>query len=295
MPTADRAPQRRRVAVGLFLALIGFGIWMLRPAPRPSAKDLDPTAPAGTIPDGTGPTTPSQPATRTNHPSILREAARTARNWREWPDPGGYELALVSRELAFLAELERTGTDVQRNAAQTVSGMLAARAAARAAFAGHTSNTATSENADSGTTQGAGLPPAELLALPGWKELGDLDAPHHPTFHQDARAELTRLGVPSEAHDYLLRFLLESVDEIEALSAAAYQTGPRLPEFPEAVTDANPPASSDPGVLAAWLMRQSTIRMLHEMGVAVDARFEHAILNAGIGTTVLPYRWIEAK
>jgi hypothetical protein len=220
---------------------------------------------------------------------------RTAQSRRDWPTPGAYEIALASRELAYLQELERTGTELQRTAAQTVSGMLEARSAARAAFAGHTSGPTDGTVADVVVQDGPGLPPANLLALPGWKELGELDTPHHPTFQHDARTELTRLNVPSDAHDYLIRFLLESVDEIEALTASAYQTGPRMAEFPKAVTDPTPPEATDPGVLAAWLLRQSTLRMLHELGVPVDTYFEQTLLNTGIGTNVLPYRWLEAK
>jgi hypothetical protein len=35
--------------------------------------------------------------------------------------------------------------------------------------------------------------------------------------------------------------------------------------------------------------------MLHELGVPVDTYFEQTLLNTGIGTNVLPYRWLEAK
>jgi hypothetical protein len=295
MPAVDRASQRRLVALGLLLALIGFGIWILRPVGKPSEGGPDPSAPPGSALADSGPLANPEATSRPRNPSILREAARTAQSRRDWPSPGAYEVALVSRELAYLRELERTGIELQRAAAQTVSGMLEARSAARAAFAGHTSDSSNGAVADVVVQDGPGLPPANLLALPGWKELGELDAPHHPTFQHDARTELTRLGIPFDAHDYLIRFLLESVDEIEALSASAYQAGPRMAEFPNAVTDPTPPEATDPGVLAAWLLRQSTLRILHELGVPVDTHFEQTLLNAGIGTNVLPYRWLEPK
>lgn len=295
MPSGDRASQHRLAVLGLLVALSGLGIWILGPAGKPSTRHPVASPAAGSaLGEASAPASP-EATSRPRTPSILREAVRTAQARRDWPTPGTYELALASRELAYLEELERTGTEHQRAAAQTVSGMLEARSAARAAFAGHTSGPNTGFAVDFVVQDGPGLPPADLLALPGWKELGELDAPHHPTFHHDARAELSRLGVSPDAHDYLIRFLLESVEEIEALSASAYQAGPRLAEFPAAVTDPAPPTATDPGVLAAWLLRQSTLRMLHEMGVPVDNRFEETLLNAGIGTNVLPYRWLDPR
>lgn len=38
-----------------------------------------------------------------------------------------------------------------------------------------------------------------------------------------------------------------------------------------------------------------SLALLHELGVPVDTHFEQTLLNAGIGTNVLPYRWLEPK
>lgn len=201
----------------------------------------------------------------------------------------------MTQELARLEEIARSGRGVVRTAAETVIELQRARFDARARFlGGEEGSLAAAAPSDSGSA-GVGLPPSSLLNHTGWSELAARDALHHPTFHHDCGIELERLAVPAEARDYLARFLLESVDEVEALGAAALETGAHLDEFPASMTSETPPVTDQPGLYAAWLHRQSIIRMLREMGVPVDARFEHVLLNVGLGNTVLPYRWLDRK
>lgn len=239
----------------------------------------------------------SSDAAPTGHPmpAVLRRAVRTAQTTQSALSPVEYEKTLLKQELARLEELARTGLGVAHTAAETVIEMQRARFESRARFLGEPeASTAAPYEPDAGTA-GVGLPPARLLEHPGWRELAARDALHHPTFHHDCAVELERLAVPVEARDYLARFLLESVDEVEALGAAALETGAHLDEFPASITAATPPLTDQPGLYAAWLHRQSIIRMLREMGVPVDAQFEHVLLNVGLGNTVLPYRWLDPK
>jgi len=228
-------------------------------------------------------------------PAVLHRAVRTAHTQESTLSPIEYERTLVAQELARLQELARTNEGVVRAAAETVIEMQRARLEARAAFLGEAASTGPSSGENVPGESGTGLPPAQLLEHEGWRELARRDALHHPTFHHDCAVELERLDVPAAARDYLTRFLLESVDEVEALSASALETGAHLDEFPASVTSGTPPITDQPGLYAAWLQRQSIIRMLREMGVPVDARFEHVLLNAGLGNTVLPYRWLDPK
>ena len=228
-------------------------------------------------------------------PAVLRRAVRTAQTSQSVLSPVEYERTLLTQELARLEEIGRTGQGVVRTAAETVIEMQRARFAARARFLGEQdASVSPSAQSDAGTA-GVGLPPTRLLEHAGWQELAARDALHHPTFHHDCAVELERLAVPVEARDYLARFLLESVDEVEALGAAALESGAHLDEFPASITSASPPVTDQPGLYAAWLHRQSIIRMLREMGVPVDGRFEHVLLNVGLGNTVLPYRWLDPK
>lgn len=228
-------------------------------------------------------------------PGVLQRAVRTAQTHQSQLPPVVYEQTLMRQELARLEELARTGKGVVRAAAETVIEMHRARFDARAAFLGESPNPSSASMPDQSGPEGLGVPPAALLEHVGWRELAARDALHHPTFHHDCSVELERLEVPIHARDYLTRFLLESVDEVEALSAAALEGGAHLDEFPLMVTAATPPETSQPGIYAAWLHRQSIIRMLREMGVAVDGQFEHVLLNAGLGNTVLPYRWLDPR
>ena len=66
-----------------------------------------------------------------------------------------------------------------------------------------------------------------------------------------------------------------------------------MAEFPLTITGGVAPETTDPGVYAAWLHRQSTISLLRGMGVRVDAQLEHVLLNAGLGNTLFPYHWLE--
>lgn len=228
-------------------------------------------------------------------PAVLRRAVRTAQTSQSSLSPVEYERTLLTQELARLAEIARSGPGVVRTAAETVIEMQRARFAARARFLGERDEAMTpSSHADSAAS-GLGLPPSRLLEHAGWLELAARDALHHPTFHHDCAVELERLAVPVEARDYLTRFLLESVDEVEALGAAALETGAHLDEFPVSITAGVPPVTDQPGLYAAWLHRQSIIRILREMGVPVDSRFEHVLLNVGLGNTVLPYRWLDPR
>ena len=228
-------------------------------------------------------------------PAVLRRAVRTAQTSQSALSAVEYERTVFTQELARLEEMARTGPGVARTAAETVIEMQRARFEARARFLGEKEVSLTPASQLDVGGVGVGLPPASLLEDAGWRGLAARDALHHPTFHHDCAVELERLEVPVVARDYLTRFLLEAVDEVEALGAAALETGAHLDEFPVSVTSATAPITDQPGLYAAWLHRQSIIRMLREMGVPVDARFEHVLLNVGLGNTVLPYRWLEPK
>lgn len=299
MSTLPAPRSRQRWALtAVLLAGISVGVWWAwsnwtaeggSTEAAPSDGPVALPAPAEAIHPGE--------AAPTGHPmpAVLRRAVRTAQTSQSALSPVEYERTLLRQELARLEEIARTGQGVARTAAETVIEMQRARFESRARFLGEqeASNAAPSQS-DAGAA-GVGLPPARLLEHAGWRELAARDALHHPTFHHDCAVELERLAVPVEARDYLARFLLESVDEVEALGAAALETGAHLDEFPASVTSATPPVTDQPGLYAAWLHRQSVIRMLREMGVPVDARFEHVLLNVGLGNTVLPYRWLDPK
>ncbi len=277
---------------------IGVGAWWAasRRSVEGDSPDLSTSADAVALPPpAEGLTTGDAAPSGHPMPAVLRRAVRTAQTSQSTLSPVEYERTLLTQELARLAEIARSGQGVVRTAAETVIEMQRARFAARARFLGEQdASVSPAAQSDAGTA-GVGLPPSRLLEHDGWRELAARDALHHPTFHHDCGIELERLAVPVEARDYLSRFLLESVDEVEALGAAALETGAHLDEFPVSITAATPPVTDQPGLYAAWLHRQSIIRMLREMGVPVDTRFEHVLLNVGLGNTVLPYRWLDAR
>lgn len=290
MNSDNSMPRRSRARLWvLFLLLVGAattGILSFRGEPE------SPTTPEGAAElgyrrvseRGVEPVQDRRPS-----PEILRRSVRTAATKVSELEPPDYETAMFGMELERLRAMA-TGPDASLAAAAgLIEPLLAARLEARV-------NALGGDPASSVPPTGeVGAIPAAAAQHPAWSRSLERDGGHHETFLHDARSEFRRLGLPVEWDDYLIVWLMESVDEIDALAAigSGNGVGGRMAEFPAAVTGADRPATDEALLLAAWLHRQSTIRMLRAQGVPVDGRFEEVLLNAGLGQPLTPYRYLK--
>lgn len=192
-----------------------------------------------------------------------------------------------------MEELKGSPEAVVRSAAGKVRDLLSARLSVHLeALGGGESGTTEWRGQDAGETGGSPVPLAEsVVTHPFWIDCIESEGPRHASFLQDASVEFRRLGLPAAADAYLTTFLLESVDEIDMLAALAVDGSPRMGDFPPEVTGSDPPVTQDPTLYAAWLHRQTTLRMLRRMGVPADDRFAHVFLDAGLGQMLTPYSW----
>ena len=231
---------------------------------------------------------------RSATPKILRRAQRTPSDVTSPLSPIEYESSVFGTELERLEALMAGGDPVARAAASRVAEVLRLRLTARQGLLTPEMPEGTTPSPVAGETGAQpfalGSVPDATVLHPGWEKMVEVEADRHASFLHDARAEFRRLGLPESWDHYLISFLLESVETIDMYAALASDLGPRMEDFPEAVISENPPATQDPTLYAAWLIRQSTLRQLRHMGVPVDASFEHVLLNAGLGENLTPTR-----
>lgn len=219
---------------------------------------------------------------------------RVAKHWM-----GSGRACVEFEQRLLVPEWERLKRVVQGrdsrtcDAARLVMDLLGERARARWLFLAGTDELEEPLECELRSTVSAGPPPTELVGHPVWATLAWMDAAHGVGLVQRCAAEWRRQGVPENRFDYLTRFLVEAVEELDLLLGWTGQGNPTGGAWPPAILCGEPPSDGDVLLRAAWLHRQTTFRCLEQLGVRVGAEVRDGLMGHRWAGMATPYAWVE--